>query len=224
MAATLRDKENARRLRAIWERYKHDTKMTQSDLAQLLGVSRSTVSQYMTAAISLSVDMTLKFATALKCSPTDIDPTLGALTTVPSSNRIRQVPVLVRLSGNAPGAHEVAEVMTDSPHRLFAVAVDVADYEPAYRPGATLFICPDVEPITGDHVLIELRTMPKVTINLLRRFVTIDHSAGKLVVTDLFGRDGETFELDQVVGCDPIVASHAPRANRPTRLHPRALG
>lgn len=217
------DQANARRLRAIWERHKDASRMTQANLAKLVGVSRSTVSQYMNGTINLSADMTLRFAMALKCSPTDIDPSLTALATVPSSNRIRKVPVLTRLSGVAPGAHEVSEVMVDHNYRVFAVSVDCPDYDPIYRMGTTLFVTPDLEPVTGDHILIEFRVTPQDTRNMVRRFVALDRASNKLIVTRLDGTNLEDLNLDWVISYDPVVALHAPRVNRPTRLHPREL-
>src|SRR5690606_18957097 len=103
---TLRDQENAQRLRAIWERRRAETNMTQAELSKVVGLSRPTVNQYIKGSIALNTAAILKFALALKVPPSDIDPSLSALTLVPSSNRIRKVPILLRLSGSKPGPHE----------------------------------------------------------------------------------------------------------------------
>ncbi|WP_051587476.1 helix-turn-helix transcriptional regulator [Pseudomonas sp. RL] len=221
---TLRDQENAQRLRAIWRRRMAEEQLTQAKLAKLLGLSPPTTCQYLSGKIALNTDAILKFALALKVPPSDIDPKLAALSLVPSSNRIRKVPILAKLSGNPPGPHEAVETMTDQHHQLFALSVDTPELEPIYRMGSTLIVCPDLEPITGDHVLIELATAPGKTINLLRRYVTTDMTTNQVVATQLDGSLAENLPLDQVISVDPIVAMHAPRVNRPSRLRPRPVG
>lgn len=222
---TVRDQENARRLQAIWKRRKSETKMTQVNLAKLIGLSCSTVNQYIKGSIALNTSAILKFALALKVPPSDIDPTLSALTLVPSSNRIRKVPILVRLSGSRPGPHEALETMSDQQHQLFAVAVDTPEFEPTYQLGSMLIVCPDLEPITGDRVLVELQTTPMGdSVFLVRRFITIDRTTDQLVVTYLDGSLAENLRMDQVLSYDPIVSVHAPSVKRATRIRPRHVG
>jgi len=222
---TLRDQENAQRLRAIWERRRAETNMTQAELSKVVGLSRPTVNQYIKGSIALNTAAILKFALALKVPPSDIDPSLSALTLVPSSNRIRKVPILLRLSGSKPGPHEALETMSDQQYQLYAVSVDTPELEPTYQLGSTLIVCPDLEPVTGDRVLIELQTTPMGdSIRLVRRFITVDRAANQMVVTHFDGSLADSLDLDQVLSYDPIVSVHAPSTQRATRLRPRHVG
>ena len=139
---TEHDRENAQRLKAIWMTKKHHLKLTQEDLAKLMGINRAAVSQYLNCFIALNTDAILKFSQALKISPIDIDPTLTALATTPSQSRAIRVPTYAKLSGELPGPHEVVEVMAENSLNLYAVAVDTEGFAPFARRGSTLLVSP----------------------------------------------------------------------------------
>ncbi len=75
---TQHDKDVAERLKKIFNHKKHTLGITQTTLADKLGIKQPTVAQYLNGTIALRNASTLcAFAAALEVSPTDIDPKLN---------------------------------------------------------------------------------------------------------------------------------------------------
>lgn len=220
------DRDNAARLKSIWNAYKARTRMTQEELARKMGFeSRSVISQYLNCHIPMGTDAVLAFSKALDVAPTDIDPRLSAFTLTTSTYRLVRVPIIETLTGEAPGTHEAVEIMTESNKNLYAVAVNTDGFAPYVKQGATLIVCPDEEPVTGDEVYICLDT-PAGELHLIKRYVTRDLAADTVVVcdlSDLTGAHHEVLPAAKIRSLDPIHSVVNPRVNRPTRLRPRAV-
>jgi len=74
------DRENAARLKAVWDAKRKHLKLTQVKAAALLGfASQSTVAQYLNCDIRISTQAILKFAKLLEVDPIRIDPTIRSL-------------------------------------------------------------------------------------------------------------------------------------------------
>lgn len=216
---TPEDRANANRLYGIWNAYKARTKATQADLAKAMGFSsQAVVSQFLTCAIALSTDATLKFARALGVEPAQIDPRLeGIRLTIPSV-KTRSVPIIATLSGQRPPALASIEIATSMEKELYAVAVDTDGFEPLAKKGSTLIVSQDEEPVSGDEVFMRLQVGGAMT-HTVRVFVTTDLERNIAVTKTLSGELLET-SLEHIDLMDPIVAVERPQVARPQRQRP----
>lgn len=70
----------------LWRGWRQDTGMRQADLAEMMGVGQSVVSQYLHGRISLNTDAVLRFADALGVSHDEIWPGI-----VPANRAVEDV-------------------------------------------------------------------------------------------------------------------------------------
>ena len=71
-------KDDAARLRALWDAYRHETGTSQESVAGHFDFNQSAFSQYINGVIPLNLSVMLDFAHLLKCRLSDISPTLAA--------------------------------------------------------------------------------------------------------------------------------------------------
>lgn len=98
---TQRDRENAERLKSVWESKKRHLKLTQNRAAAKLGfANQSTISQYLNCDIAMNTEVVLKFARLLEVDPIRIDPAIRSLVVreLRPGNRMLNVVCRVELS------------------------------------------------------------------------------------------------------------------------------
>lgn len=99
---SVQDRENAERLKAVWDAQKKHLGLTQVKAAAVLGfANQSTVSQYLNCDISMGVETILKFARLLEVDPIRIDPTIRSLVVreLQPGNHKLEVVCRIELSG-----------------------------------------------------------------------------------------------------------------------------
>ncbi len=213
---TPQDRENAKRLKGIWDRKKTDLGLTQAKAAELLGYAgQGTVGQYLNCYISLNYEAVISFAKLLRVEPWEIDPSLGALR--PSEVKVQEenkVPVSRTLTGNnAPAQTTITTRYDCMPGQCYGIEIDSDEYKPFAKRGTTVIVSRAEEPLPGDDVVVTQQD-------------------GTLVLGELHGGDNttvtitrhstleeETMALDNVKAVEPVIEVCRPRAARPRRLH-----
>jgi hypothetical protein len=100
---TQQDRDNARRLKRLWEQRKGDLGLTQISGAKALEISQPSFSQYLNCVIPLNTDAIIKFAELLRVNPVDIDPTLKNINSLLSLRSMQETDVRVPLIGSTSG-------------------------------------------------------------------------------------------------------------------------
>lgn len=213
---TAEDRENAKRLYAIWSAYKARTKATQADLAKQMGFSgQAVVSQFLNCAVAMNTDVIIRFARILGVDPEAIDPRLKGVKIATKQVHTRSVPVIATMSGQRLSALSTIEIATSMEKALYAVAVDTDGFEPYARKGSTLIVSQDEEPVSGDEVFMRVKVAGATT-HTVQMYVTTDLERNVAVTRTLSGETLET-DLDRIELMDPIVAIERPQVVRPMR-------
>ena len=169
---TAADRENAQRLRAIWNAKKKQLELNQVKAAAKLGFRyQSTVSQYLNCNIALNTDVILKFAQLLEVDPARIDPSIASVVERSLESGSDQIDVVCRVVMNDLGSNCVKETPSqkqranpfpnDIPKgtRLIGVEIGTNAYQSAFGiPGSSLvYVLQDAEPRINDVVYVELK-------------------------------------------------------------------
>jgi len=72
-------KEDAMRLKALWEDFSRRTKLKQEDVLEHFGFTQGAFSQYINGRLPLNLETLLNFAHLMKCRVSEVSPTLSAL-------------------------------------------------------------------------------------------------------------------------------------------------
>lgn len=208
------DRENARRLKGIWNRKKGELGLTQNKAAIQLGYkSQGVVAQYLNCHIALNVEAILAFAKLLRVEPWEIDPNLGQLRPVALPDANSSVTIIDTLSGAGKPSTDSVEVRyTYMVGQCYGVEVDSDLYAPFARRGTVVVASRAEEPVPGDDVIILLDD----DVRILAEFHGGDNEG--LRITRHSTREEETLPVAQVRSIDPIVEVVRPRQTRPRRL------
>lgn len=68
--------DDAKRLKSLWSARKDDLSLTQSFVAQSLGVAQATINGYLNGNWPLNVNVAVRFAQSLQCRVEDFSPSL----------------------------------------------------------------------------------------------------------------------------------------------------
>lgn len=212
---TAEDRENARRLKNIWERKKRDLNLTQVKAAKQLGMSQGSLAQYLNCHIALNYKAVIDFAKLLRVEPWEIDPSLGGLrqTAVPEGENTT-VPVTRTLSGKGkPTQDSVISRYPFKNGQAHAVEVDGNEYRPFARQGAVIVASRGEDPVVGDDVLVLLAD-DSLTLGEL-----IDMDAGGIDIIRYSTETEDRIPNGQLKRVDPIIEVQRPQRQRKQRLH-----
>lgn len=137
-------REIAERIRQVWVRRKSELGLTQTGVAERLGISQSALSQYLHGYVATNTDFVTKIASIMGVDPKELDPAI----LVSSAPRISLVPRKLLLRGGIMGASEAyagqeVTVMVDESlpqDHLSIVVVDTDHYAPRYFIGEQLVL------------------------------------------------------------------------------------
>ncbi|MDR5904420.1 hypothetical protein [Franzmannia qiaohouensis] len=213
---TPQDRENAKRLKGIWNRKKPDLGLTQAKAAHALGYAgQGAVGQYLNCHIALNYEAVIAFAKLLRVEPWEIDPSLGSL---------RQSEVEERGGGEIPIARTLTRHGTPTNTSIttrydymegqcYGVEIDSDEYRPFAKRGTTVIASRAEEPLPGDDVVIAQKDGTLV----LGEFHGGDNAS--VTITRHSTLEKETMRLSNIQSIDPIVEICMPRTSRPRRLH-----
>lgn len=153
-------REIAERLYHTWQRKKRELGITQSSVAERLGISQSALSQYLHGVVATNTDIVIKLANVMGVDPKEIDPKI----LVTSAPRISLAPrkLLYRggLMGDLAASGETIAVVLDGSipdQNLSVVVMDTDHFSPRYFEGEHL-ILQHIYPSDislGDELLIQ---------------------------------------------------------------------
>lgn len=138
-------REIAERTWQVWMRRKNELGLTQTGVAERLGISQSALSQYLHGYVATNTDFVTKIASIMGVDPKELDPTI----LVSSAPRISLVPRKLLSRGGLMGVSENTEsgkeitVMVDEslpPEHLSIVVMDTDHYAPRYFIGEQLVL------------------------------------------------------------------------------------
>lgn len=147
---TYQDRQNARRLRKLWEDKKDSLHLTQVKATKALGINQSAVSQYLNGYIALNTDIALKFAALLQVDPEVIKPDLKKFHI--SASHQKTISVILTTSGKKMTEKIALKVPLDANTEVFGVRVDRA-IGLRFRVGETILIADEAFSV-GDEVLV----------------------------------------------------------------------
>lgn len=212
---TLEDRENARRLKNLWNAKKADLGLTQVKAAEKLGFNQGSVAQYLNCHIALNYEATIKFAKLLRVEPWEIDPSLGQLRkTVAPDEATKEVPVTRTMSGD--GSPTRNAVRTRYHHMLeqcYGVEVDNDLYRGFAKRGSTIVASRAEEAVEGDDVVI---TYGDGSLGLAE---LVDIDSDGVEVIKLTTHNKEFLPYADIKRIDPIVDVVRPQRKRPARLY-----
>lgn len=169
---TPHDRENADRLKAVWDAKKRQLNLTQVKAAAQLGfATQSTVSQYLNCDIAMNTEVILKFARLLEVDPIRIDPTIRSLVVreLRPGNRTLDVVCRVELSnlGNFCVSKEANESTLTNPFAddlprgtsVRGVEVGTAAYHTSFGlpHNAVAYILENAEPDINEVLFVQQR-------------------------------------------------------------------
>lgn len=209
---TENDRRNAARLKRLYEAKKKQLNMTQTSLAEALGMKQGAVAQYINGHIALNYEAAIRFARLLEVDPWDIDPELDVLNHTPG-NTARDVTITV-FSLDGPQKlplHSATIRYSGAPERLIGLEPQSDNYRPFLKKGDLAVIDRSLEPEPGDDVYLELKS-GEVFIGALIE-------AGKRAVrfTSYQAMDDRETPTDEIENCIPIVDVQRPPKDRKRR-------
>ena len=151
------DRTAASRLRKIYNTKKHDLHLTQSKLGESVGLSQSSVANYMRGEFPMNLAVLLKFAEALHVDAHEIDPHLDKRFSIVPLNKSTFLRVVGTLSGSLyPERTVEIKGLAYMTHHLAAV-IDTASLDPVIEPGAVIILDPNSPYKNGDRIAVQYR-------------------------------------------------------------------
>lgn len=153
-------KEIAFRLRRIWNAKAKTLGLTQTGVAERLGISQAALSQYINGHVATNTDIILKLANILDIEPKEVDPRI----LITSAPRLTLVPRTVLSRGGMMGqlqpTTDFDTVLVDQQYptdKLSTVVMDTDHYAPRYFTSEKLVLLDAKvsELKDGDEVLIQ---------------------------------------------------------------------
>lgn len=116
---TKAQKQTAERMKLLWLRHKAKTNETQVQIAQALGITQGSFTQYMNAHIAMNTDFLLKFCHHIGADPAEADPSLANVLLA----NAKRVPIKYDWDRELPDAGPISNILIESEDDLFGVLV-----------------------------------------------------------------------------------------------------
>jgi transcriptional regulator with XRE-family HTH domain len=168
-AITLEDRQNAQRLRKIWDKNKTELGLTQVKAAKILGITQPALNQYLNTIMPLNTNIIFKFAALLKVHPIDIAPSMKNVTPLFALVNVHTAKRMIPILGSTSGRQTVhkKELSLDSAlstiPTLAGFIVDDNQYRDSlgYPKGAVLLVdLLDAEPAPERLFLLQIENIP----------------------------------------------------------------
>ena len=211
---TKSDLENARRLKAIYNAKKRLLDLTQTTLADKLGMKQGAVAQYINGHIALNYNATIEFAKILQVDPWDIDPTLNVLSgRGADTEREVVVDVASTLSGSGkPRQNSITIRYSGMIEHLLGYEADSNDFSPFLKHGDVAVVDKMLQPEVGDDVIVCYASGAKVVGELI-------HQSAKEITVESY-KDGEeiTQPLTNIMRYDTVINVKKFKKNHTRRI------
>lgn len=150
------DIRTSKRLSKLWESKRKDLELTQTNVADTLGMTQSAISHQLHARMALTTDLVLAWAKVLHTDPADIDPMVGKKIAI-IKNEPRAAIRIYILGTTANGKPTQTSVETFSAPHLGCYGIEVDQPIGAeFSKGDVLIIDPAKSPRKGSRVLVKL--------------------------------------------------------------------
>lgn len=210
---TEKDRANAGRLKRLYEAKKKALGITQTSMADTLGMKQGAVAQYINGHIALNYEAVIRFARLIEVDPWDIDPELDVLRQA-SPDTARNVTVEVySLDGDQQlPLRSITIRYSGMSERLIGFEPQSNDYTPFLKKGDVAVIDRAFAPEPGDDVYLKLKG-GDVFIGEIRE----SNERAIQFVSYSTMEDWEQPQ-DEIEHCDPIVDIHRPLKDRQRRI------
>ncbi|WP_075881496.1 XRE family transcriptional regulator [Vreelandella massiliensis] len=214
---TEEDKQNALRLKNLYNAKKKDLGLTQTSIGNELGMKQGAVAQYINGHIALNYEAVIRFAKILQVKPWEIDPTLSVLNPV-GEIKTQEVALDVKqtLSGSGKPQTKSITIRYDGmPDQLYGFEADSDTYSPFLKQGDIAVIDRSLQPENGDDVLIEFENGHLAVGELVKQ------SAKEITVKSYASGDERTKPMEEIANYDVIVETKRSQRNRARRMNRR---
>lgn len=201
-------------LKRLYQAKKKALGITQTSIADELGMKQGSVAQYMNGSIALNYEAVIRFAKVLQVQPWDIDPTLQVLKPQGEvTSREVTVEVQSTLTGSGKPQTRTITIRYDGmPDHLVGFEADTDIHAPFLRRGDIAVIDRSLQPEVGDDIVVEF-TSDLYTVGEL-----LAQSATEIAVRSYASGEERTKSLDEIKHYDVIVDVHKPKRQRARRL------
>lgn len=208
------DLANANRLKAIYNAKKRELDLTQTKLADKLGMKQGAVAQYINGSIALNYEAVIEFAKVLKTEPWNIDPTLNVLKPGNSTGE-REVVVNIEATLSGTGKPRNSSITI----RYGGMTEHIAGYEadndsfaPFLRKGDIAVIDKSLQPEPGDDIIVRYQAGASSVGELVK------HTAKAITIQSYADQAEHTIEVCNIVRYDVIVSVEKQKKNRGRRI------
>lgn len=216
---TQKDKETAKRLKALYLAKRHELELTQTKIADMVDMKQGAVAQYFNGHIALNYEAVIKFAKALQTDPWNIDPSLHVISDAkPDVEKEVVVPVNDALPNKTKPRHTSTTIRYDGmTKQLHGYDINSDDYAPFLREGDIAIVDGSLQPEPGDDVVLKFNdghaTVGEMIECDAQRVSIKTHDAGAKL----------TVELAELLRYDAIVSVKKQKKNRTRRIGPVSL-